>query len=103
MHAASILLTVLAVSVLGETPTARKLPSNKPIVSFKLRDHRSAWHSLEDCKGKKLVVVAFLGAAVRSLPVDRVRRIRGDELSSRVDHPGRGGGCSPEGEVREER
>jgi peroxiredoxin len=34
---------------------------DKPIAPFKLRDHRGAWHSLDDYAGKKLVVVAFLG------------------------------------------
>ncbi|HTU93523.1 MAG TPA: redoxin domain-containing protein [Gemmataceae bacterium] len=61
MKASSIFLAILAVSALGETPVERKPPSEKPIASFKLRDHRGAWHSLDDCKDNKLVVVAFLG------------------------------------------
>lgn len=61
MNATSILLAALAVSVNGETSAERKTLSDKPIASFKLRDYRGAWHSLDDCKDKKLVVVAFLG------------------------------------------
>lgn len=61
MSAASIFLAVLAVFPLGEKPAEPKPLSGKPIASFKLRDSRGVWHSLDDCKDKKLVVVAFLG------------------------------------------
>ncbi|HZV07114.1 MAG TPA: redoxin domain-containing protein [Gemmataceae bacterium] len=61
MHATSILLAALAVSAFAAAPAERKAPSGKPIPSFKLRDYRGAWHSLDDCKDKKFVVVAFLG------------------------------------------
>jgi peroxiredoxin len=61
MNATLILLAVLGISAISETPAERKLPSDKPLASFKLRDYRGAWHSLDDCKDKKLVVVAFLG------------------------------------------
>lgn len=61
MKAPLILLAVLAAFAIGETPAERKLPSEKPLASFKLRDHRGASHSLDDCKDKKLVVIAFLG------------------------------------------
>ncbi|MFO0945526.1 MAG: redoxin domain-containing protein [Planctomycetota bacterium] len=36
-------------------------PIGKKIPDFKLRDFRGTWHSLEDLKDSKLVVVAFLG------------------------------------------
>jgi peroxiredoxin len=61
MNATTIFLTILAISVLDKTPAERKALSDKPIASFKLRDYQGAWHSLDDCKGKKFVVVAFLG------------------------------------------
>jgi peroxiredoxin len=62
MNATSILLAVLVVSAVGETPAERKSKSDKPVASFKLRDYRGVEHSLDDCEDKKLVVVAFLGA-----------------------------------------
>lgn len=61
MNATTILLAVLAIPTIGEAPAERKASIDKPIASFKLRDYRGAWHSLDDCKDNKLVVVAFLG------------------------------------------
>jgi len=62
MNPITTLLAVLTVTALAETPAERKTPSGNPVASFKLRDYRGEWHSLEDYKDKKLVVVAFLGA-----------------------------------------
>jgi peroxiredoxin len=61
MNAITTFLAVLTVTAIAETPGERKAQSDKPIVSFKLRDYRGAWHALDDYKDKKLVVVAFLG------------------------------------------
>jgi peroxiredoxin len=61
MNATAILLAVLAISPMGQTPTERKTLSDKPVASFQLRDYRGNGYSLDDRKDKKLVVVAFLG------------------------------------------
>ena len=33
----------------------------KPTVDFRLQDHRGAWHTLEEARDRKVVVLAFLG------------------------------------------
>ena len=33
----------------------------KPTVSFRLQDHRGAWHTLDEARDRKVVVLAFLG------------------------------------------
>ena len=44
---------LLIASLLGQTPGA---------VEFRLQDHRGAWHSLDEAKGARVVVLAFVGA-----------------------------------------
>jgi peroxiredoxin/mono/diheme cytochrome c family protein len=61
MQATSILLAILAIMAIEEAPAKRKALPDKPVASFKLRDYRGVWRSLDDSKDKKLVVVAFLG------------------------------------------
>src|SRR3954470_1799770 len=34
----------------------------KPTVGFRLQDHRGAWHTLDEARDRKVVVLAFLGA-----------------------------------------
>ena len=34
----------------------------KPTVAFRLQDHRGAWHTLDEARERKVVVLAFLGA-----------------------------------------
>ena len=34
----------------------------KPTVDFRLQDHRGAWHTLDEARDRKVVVLAFLGA-----------------------------------------
>ncbi len=34
----------------------------KPTVAFRLQDHRGAWHTLDEARDRKVVVLAFLGA-----------------------------------------
>ena len=49
-------LLILVASLIGQgTP-----PPAKP-ADFRLQDHRGLWHSLDDARGSKLVVLAFLG------------------------------------------
>jgi peroxiredoxin len=36
-------------------------PDRPEPVAFRLQDHRGAWHSLDEAKGRKLAVIAFLG------------------------------------------
>jgi thiol-disulfide isomerase/thioredoxin len=33
----------------------------KPTVGFRLQDHRGAWHTLDEARDRKVVVLAFLG------------------------------------------
>lgn len=33
----------------------------KPTVDFRLQDHRGAWHTLDDARGREVVVLVFLG------------------------------------------
>jgi peroxiredoxin len=33
----------------------------KPAVDFRLQDHRGAWHTLDEARGRKVVVLVFLG------------------------------------------
>jgi hypothetical protein len=32
-----------------------------PAVGFRLHDHRGAWHTLDEARDRKVVVLAFLG------------------------------------------
>ncbi len=34
----------------------------KATVDFRLQDHRGAWHTLDEARDRKVVVLAFLGA-----------------------------------------
>ncbi len=52
----TVLVGVMALfSVLGPGEPA------KPTVSFRLQDHRGSWHTLEEARDRKVVVLAFLG------------------------------------------
>jgi len=51
-------LLLLIGSSLGQSGP---LPAGRTTVEFRLQDHRGAWHSLGEAKGKKLAVIAFLG------------------------------------------
>jgi peroxiredoxin len=63
MRAVVVLLAVLGTAVLqGAPPTGPKGKVGKKVEGFRLRDYRGAWHSLDDFRKSKLVVVAFLGA-----------------------------------------
>ena len=33
----------------------------KPAVGFRLQDHRGAWHTLDEARDRKAVVLAFIG------------------------------------------
>ena len=37
-------------------------PASKPPADFRLQDHRGAWHSLDEARSSRLVVIAFVGA-----------------------------------------
>ena len=52
----TVLVGVMALfSVLGPGEPA------KPTVSFRLQDHRGSWHTLDEARDRKVVVLAFLG------------------------------------------
>jgi peroxiredoxin len=85
MNATAILLAVLAISPMGEAPKERKTLSDKPVASFKLRDYRGVWRSLDDCKDKKLVVVAFLGT---ECPLSHRYAARLSELAAEFESKG---------------
>ena len=36
-------------------------PASRPSIDFRLQDHRGAWHSLDEARSSRLVVVAFVG------------------------------------------
>ncbi len=48
-----VIMTALALLGAGEPAT--------PAISFRLQDHRGAWHTLDEARDRKVVVLAFLG------------------------------------------
>ena len=55
MGATGLVGVMALVSLLGPGEPA------KPTVGFRLQDHRGAWHTLDEARDRKVVVLAFLG------------------------------------------
>ena len=56
MDAAGLVGVIALVGLVGSGEAA------KPTVSFRLQDHRGAWHTLDEARDREVVVLAFLGA-----------------------------------------
>src|SRR5271155_4547014 len=56
MGATGLVGVMALVSLLGSGEPA------KLAVGFRLQDHRGAWHTLDEARDRKVVVLAFLGA-----------------------------------------
>jgi peroxiredoxin len=61
MRAVVVLLALLAALLPGASPSKEKTQTGKTIETFRLRDSRGKWHSLDAFRKSKHVVVAFLG------------------------------------------
>jgi peroxiredoxin len=62
MRAVVVLVVILGTAFLpGASPSGQKGKVGTAVANFRLRDSRGAWHSLDDLRKSKLVVVAFLG------------------------------------------
>ena len=69
----------------AESKQDAESPIGKKIEDFKLQDYRGQWHSLDDFRDKKIVVVAFLGI---ECPLVRVYAPRLVELAKEFESHG---------------
>ena len=78
---ACLICSPMAPAVAGPEKAADS-PIGKKVENFKLQDFRGQWHSLDDFRDKKIVVVAFLGI---ECPLVRVYAPRLVELAAEFE------------------
>ena len=78
-------MTTLRTIFLLLAATPGEPPSTTSPAEFRLQDHRGAWHSLDEVRSSRLVVIAFVGA---ECPLAQAYAPRLAELASR--YQGRG-------------
>ena len=59
MTSSGTLSLFIALALAQVNPPA---PPSKPLADFRLQDHRGTWHSLDEARPSKFVVIAFVGA-----------------------------------------